>query len=157
MSSLKELCTTLSELKRTVDLEDAARAHAKYEPDYLALAEQIDALMKQQDAMLAGLPDSRSAYDSLRKEVIERMNTEKVYALENVSAKWKERNEVNTSKVLQVIGGDMDIYISLSSITQLKLKDFAKVTPELKKPLLECIETVSREIVDLSIEVPLAA
>lgn len=148
---LNELCTSLAELKKKLDLEAAERAKVVSSEEYAAIGKEIDALMQKQNALLAPLPDSRLQYEELRKQVIDAMNREGVWAVGQVAAKFREKSEVNTSKVLQVIGGDMDIYISLSNITQVRLKDFAKTSPELKKPLLDCIETVSREIVDLEV------
>jgi hypothetical protein len=36
-------------------------------------------------------------------------------------------------------------------VTQVALKDFAKINPAMKSALLDCVEVVSKEIVDLEI------
>lgn len=154
---LNELCNQLAELKKTLDLEAAERAKVLSSDEHAAIGKEIDALMQKQNALLAPLPDSRLEYEELRKQVIDAMNREGVWAVGQVSAKWKERNEVNKERVMSVIGGDIDLYFTLSNVTQVKLKEYAKENPDLKKPLLACVETVSREIVDLVIEAPTPA
>lgn len=106
--NLNELCTSLAELKKKLDLEEAARAEVRNDPAYLLHSKEIERLLECQNGMLEGLPDSSAEYASLRQQVIDQMNKEGVWAIGSVSAKFKERNEVNTSKVLSVIGGDMD-------------------------------------------------
>lgn len=152
---LNELCNQLAELKKTLDLEAAERAKVIASPEYQSLAQRIEACMLQQNSMLSGAPDSRLEYEALRKRVIEEMNKEGIFAVGNVAAKWKEKSEVNKERVMTTIGGDIDQYFTLSHVTQVKLKEFAKENPEMKKELLNCIEVVSREVVDLEIQDPL--
>ncbi len=154
--TLRERCHALAELKKKLDLEGAERARVKYGEQYVALSKQIEALMEEQDELLAPLPNSQPEYEALAREVMDIMDAEKVYTCGNVSAKFKEKNEVNTSKVLSVIGGDMDLFVQMANITQTKLKDFAK-SSGLKKELMDCVEVVSRDIVSLEIAQPSAA
>ena len=152
---LNELCTSLAALKTRLEAETAERAKVMSSDEYTAIGEQIVELMRKQDALLAPLPDSRLEYDELRKQVIEEMNKEGIFAVGNVAAKWKEKSEVNKERVMTTIGGDIDQYFTLSHVTQVKLKEFAKENPELKKELLNCIEVVSREVIDLEVQDPL--
>src|SRR3990167_1334130 len=100
--------------------------------------------------MLEGLPDSTAEYDAAKREMIEAMKAEGRSSFETVSARFKEKKEVNRIKVLNVIGGDLDAYISISNISQVALKDFCKGNP-LKNELMECVEVTEREIIDLEI------
>lgn len=155
--TLQELCTSLAELKAKVEAENVERAKVRFGEAFTALTKQIDALVAKQDELLAGLPDSSLEYDSLRKEIIERMKEEKVYAVGSVSAKFREKKEVNRTKVLDALGGDLDAYFTISNITQVAIKDFVKDNPEFKEGLMESIETVSKEVVDVEIDPSLAS
>jgi len=53
--------------------------------------------------------------------------------------------------VLEVIGGDFGIFQELATISQVKLKDFAKTQVGLQKPLMNCIEIVSKQIKDIEL------
>lgn len=152
---LNELCTSLAELKKKLDLENSERATVQNGPEYVALGNQIEELMQKQNALLAPLPDSRGEYEALRREVMDAMNKEGVYAVGQVQGKFRETREVNANKVLQAIGGDWDLYLTLSNVTQTALKAFAAENPEIKKELNSCIEVVDRKLVDLAFEAPI--
>lgn len=151
MKDLKTLVRRLEALKRDLDLQEAEQIKVKFSDEYVALGKQIEELMQKQDELLP--PVNKEEYNEVLREVMEAMKNEQVYQVGNVTAKFREKKEVNTSKVLHAIGGDMDIYISLSNITQVALKDFAKNSP-IKKDLMDCIETVSKEITDVVVKLP---
>lgn len=150
--TIHELSTALAELKKKVDQENMQRVRVRYGEEWTALQKQIDALMEKQEELLSGIEDSSAEYDAKKSELIERMKAESIYAIDNVSAKFREGKEVNRSKVLAALGGDLDMYFTISNITQVALKDFAKDNPSLKDGLMDAIEVVSKEVVDVEID-----
>ena len=66
MSTLAQRCDELAVLKKTLDAEDVERVRIKYGPKFIALNLLIEELTNQQAALLALVPDSRPAYDSLK-------------------------------------------------------------------------------------------
>jgi len=148
MSTLAQRCDELAVLKKTLDAEDVERVRIKYGPEFIALNQHIEELTNQQAALLALVPDSRPAYDSLKQEAIDMMRREDVYAVGSVSAKFKEKKEVNRDRLLRALDGDLDAYIAMSNVTQVALKEHAKGNAK-ESELLDCVEVVSRDIVDL--------
>lgn len=156
MPTLQELCSQLSALKQAIVLENAEREERKAMGDYQALSKRIEEAMLEQDRMLTLIPDSRAAYDALHAQVLDMMEEQKVYAVGDVRGKFRESKEVNANKVLKAIGGDWDLYLTLSNVTQTALKAFAAENPELKKELNDCIEVTDRKLVDLAFEAPIS-
>ena len=66
----------------------------------------------------------------------------KITSYENIKAKYKRNKEVSVSKVLDVIGGDIDALVSISNISQKSLKEYAKSFKDkkLKRELMNCVE-----------------
>jgi len=150
--TLQELCTSLAELKKKIEAENTERAKVRFGEAWTDIQRQIDALMKKQEELISGIEDSSTDYEAKKREVIDQMKAQNVYAVGNVSAKFKEKKEVNRSKALEALGGDLDMYFTISNITQVALKDFAKENPAFKKGLMEAIEVVSKEVVDVEID-----
>lgn len=151
MYKLHDTINRCKELQQKLRQEEQAKAAVRYSPEYQTTEQQIAALKEQQDAMLAGLDDSSVALQEAKQEAMEMMRRDKLDKYEDVVAKFKENKEVNASRVLHVLDGDIDNYVAISSITQVALKDLAKSMPDKKNDLMACIEVTSREIVDLVI------
>jgi len=145
-----QLIEQLTALKRKIDQEDMERGKIKYGDEYAALEKEIEALTAKREAMLLSVPDSSEEYAAVKRQVLDYMKANNLSHVENVSAVTRERKEVNKSRVLNILGGDIDNYIALSTVTQVGLKDFAKSSPY-KKDLMDCIEVVGTDIVDLEV------
>lgn len=119
--------------------------------EYRNLQLSIENAQALQKSMLSNVPDSSVEYATLKRQVIAEFQSKGIEKHGNVVAQFKERKEVNTRRVLDVLAGDVGLFMELATVQQTKLKDFAKSNPNIKKELTECIEVVAREITDLSI------
>jgi len=140
----------LRQLSDQMFSEQSAVSKVKNSPEYEQIGNQIQTLLDKQSALLPE-ESSSSEYASLKMEIVNQMKAESNYDLEGVIPKFTEKKEVNQNKVMEVIGGDFGLYQELSTITQKTLKDFATTQAGLKKPLMNCIEVVSRELKDISL------
>lgn len=153
--TLHALCASLAEIREKIEQERIARDRLRSSEEWVELQKQIDLLLEKQGKLILSLEDSSIEYEAKKREIIEKMKEENVYAVGNVSAKFREKKEVNRSKALEALGGDLDMYFTISTITQVALKDFAKENPAFKKGLMDAIEVVSKEIVDVEIDTSL--
>lgn len=151
---MQALASRLTELQRAANAESQARLAVTKSPQYLKLDEQIQEMIRQRDAMLDGITDSTTALQQAKAEMMLAMREQGLTAYENVTAKFKEKREVNRRRLMEVIDGDMDLYFTLSNVTQVAVKDFARSSDK-KKDLLDCIEVVGREIVDVEVALPM--
>ncbi len=148
--SLQSLCQQLEDLKIAVLNETAKKLEVQKSAAFLDLAAKIAALAAEQAILLADLPDSSVEYSLIKDQVINEMRASGVTGFGNVQAKFKEKKEVNRDKLLRVLEGDLDVYIALSNVTQVALKDHAKGNSK-EHELMDCIEVLLREIVDVSV------
>lgn len=113
------------------------------EVEKIKASDDYKVLEKQLEDMTPEKPDSTEA-DKARDKIMDKISAGDIP--EGVSPKYKESKAVNSSKFLEVIGGDIDVFTSLATITQKSLKDFAKTQPDLKKVIEGCIETTGRVV-----------
>ncbi len=140
----------LRQLKNEAFIENLEIGKIKSSDEYVALSEQIKELADKQSIMI---PEASKAfeYEALKREIMDEMNSTRDYSVEGLVAKFTEKKEVNQSKLIEVLDGDFGLFQELASVTQKNIKDFAKTQPGLKKPLLNCIEVVSRTLKDVEI------
>jgi len=145
-----EKINRLRELSDQMFTEGSAIEKVRNSKEYQELANEIQDLLDKQHAML---PDKVASleYAELKLEMIKEMKVSNKYDYEGIIAKFTEKKEVNQNKVLEVIGGDFGIFQELATISQVKLKDFAKTQVGLQKPLMNCIEIVSKQIKDIEL------
>ncbi len=129
--------------------ETAKKLEIQNSPEYIALGDQISELLEKQYNLLP-VTDSYAEYLLTKDAIIDEMKATGVTGFGNVQAKFKEKKEVNRDKLLRVLEGDLDVYIALSSVTQVALKDHAKGNSK-QDELMNCIEVTSREIVDVTL------
>jgi hypothetical protein len=108
---MDNLYKRFTELTKQVTAEKKQRAELELSDAYLAISKQIVALEELQKAMLKELPDSSAELEAAKADLIQFFRDQGITAHGDVYAKIKEKNEVNRSKLLNVIGGDM-IYTS---------------------------------------------
>lgn len=121
----------------------------------LAESTEYQSLLVQKEQILGKI----KTFEEKRKQVLENIDDSKRYLLvqanqENLEeigeykVKWKEKKVVDSAAVYNVVG-DIDAFISVSSISQKDLKTYAKERKDIKKPILNCIKVISREAVDI--------
>lgn len=132
---------------------EQSEAYLELEDEIGKLQEQIQAFNERKQEMLADLPDSNPELLELTQEMVKLMKETGVREIDNITAKFKKKKEVDTRAVMEFLQGDLDNFFVLAKIQQNTLKDFAKANPEYKG-ITRCIETVSEELVDVDISLP---
>jgi uncharacterized protein YjgD (DUF1641 family) len=127
-------------------------------PEYIEKQSQIESsqkylegLLQEQKDLLKDVPDSTEEYEAVYRMVLGEMKEKGLSTLENITAKFRTKNEVNTRKVMEVLEGDMDNFFLLATIKQKDLKEFSKDTDY---NMSGCVEEISKELVDISISLP---
>ena len=118
---------------------------------YKDLQSKLDDIKAEMDEMTTGLESEKETYNALKnslKKVLKRLN---ITQLEGCRLELQQRKEVNKERLLRTLGGDMDNFLILTTVTQVALKEFAKTQPENEKDLLDCIESAGEEVVDIEL------
>ena len=147
MFSLDEISGKALELRRKKEQEDLQRSKIRYGDDWVNITAEIDVLTAKRDGLFVGLPDSSAECQAAEAELISAFKAAGVEEHNGIKASFKESKAVNAARLLNVLDGDIDNFMSVASVTQVKLKDLCKTFPGKKQPLMECVEVVSREIV----------
>jgi hypothetical protein len=150
MFSLDEITGKLLSLRERKQQEDNQRAEIRYGKEWCSLDAQIEELTKKRDALIASVPNCSEEYQAAETELIAAFKAAGVEEHSGIRATFKESKAVNTSRLLSVLDGDIDNFMSVASVTQVKLKELCKTFPEKKQPLMDCVEVVSREISGIS-------
>jgi len=116
--------------------------------------EYLAGLQEDQKKLLSVIPDSTEDYETLKRMVLGEMRDKGLETLDNVEAKIKIKREVNTRKVMEALGGDLDNFYILAKIQQNSLKSFTDENPEYKSIMKNCVDEVGREYVDLTVTLP---
>lgn len=135
---LADLRITYSAVKR----EDDERKRIMESPEYLALQDQMT-------AMLAGVSDSRQEYEMDREAVLKAMNAEKITDIPGWVVKTRAKRSVDTVAVLRAMDGDIDNLMLVASVTQKSLETFIKDNPTYKSDLRSCIRDEGVSVVDI--------
>lgn len=169
-----DLLQRIKMLRQDCDKEAMHRMDIERSPDYRAaqqdiedtertirdLQTEITATRARQTEMLSVVSDSRPALEEAKRALMQIMEAEGVegYVEDwiSVSGKWSERRSVDGKKLLTVLGGDIDTFVSIVKPTQKSVKQYADEVgePALKKQLMSCIKLESRELVDVDIQLP---
>ncbi len=152
------LATQLTDLKLRLMQESHERLKLEETEEYTELQKEISSLqssidekLESQREILSQVPDSTEEYEAVYRMVLGEMKEKGLSVLENITAKFRTKNEVNTRKVMEVLEGDMDNFFLLATIKQKDLKEFAKDTDY---NMSGCVEEISKELVDISISLP---
>mgnify|MGYP005631397475 CR=1 FL=1 len=140
--TLQEKTERMTFLSEKVKKEETERKQIKESVEYLELQEEINKIAEKQNAMFQFTDDSGQELEELKLEIMRYFIEKKITSYENIKAKYKRNKEVSVSKVLDVIGGDIDALVSISNISQKSLKEYAKSFKDkkLKRELMNCVE-----------------
>lgn len=144
MKLFEDLKATAEAIKQ----EAEQRAQVMNSPEYISLQEQIDKLLEAQKTMLAHIPDSTEEYEMDKAEVLEYLKANNLTEVEGFIVKTQKKNYVDVSLVLEGMGGDMDNFRLVASITQKSLNQFIKDNQEFKH-LKSCIIEEGETVTDI--------
>lgn len=106
---------------------------------YQALEKQRQEIEAQQKALLDTVPDSSGEFNMDREELIKYMTENGVTRAGEFVAKTRSKSRVDTRRVLEAVGGDIDAMMLLVNVSQKAIDDFSKANPEYKHDLKQCI------------------
>jgi len=148
---INELYATVIDLRAATDKEWMQREEVKQSGDYhiteTRIAQLNDLLANEREVqqhLLSEVPDSRPALEEAKRALYEVMLLEGREKVGDASIKYSSKSEVNKERLLNDLQGDLDLYITLSNVTQARLKEFVKESGD--KKLLNCIETVTTPV-----------
>lgn len=148
---MNELINRFRLLFDQLSTEEAEVQKVKQSTEYQELESQIQNLLEKKSEMLPkGI--AYEQYADCKTQIMREMKGTNTYEVEGIVCSFTEKKEVDQNMVLEAIGGDFGIFQELASISQVKLKDFAKTQPGMKKPLMNCIRIVSKELKDIRLE-----
>lgn len=134
---------------QAVQEEEKQRASIKATDEFQSLQDQIDELTKQQDALLAVVPDSKEEYEADKAELIAYMTENNLTQAEEFTAKTRAKRSVDVYATLQALDGDIDSLMLVTSVTQTALTKFMKENKEYAGRLKHCIKEEGFSIVDI--------
>lgn len=157
MQTLQQLEEKYLELHEIVQQEQREKEKILLSDEAVAISEQIRSLQEQQKELLEGLPNHEIEFDIIKSELIDYLQNEGKYeGFGKLKCKTKKTNKVNVARLLDVLGGDIDLFCSIANVTQKAVKDICKdhTYKAMKKDLEECIESKGEEIIDVYIYEP---
>lgn len=161
---LSDLTFQFRTLSSAVEKEEVQRAEIKKTLQYQDYEKRIEKLQAEQKKMLSGVCDSTEALEDVKEDLIKHFTAQGIKEQDGVRAVPRISKGVNCTKLLTVLGGDIDSFLVKCKVTQKLLKDYAKEELERYKKLNElpkgkkeyrqlvnCIEQVGSKIVDVEI------
>lgn len=142
MSIAEQHLADLRQSYAAVKQEEEQRKTIMESPAYLALQEQME-------AMLRSVPDTREEYEMDRDAVLKAVNAEGLTDIPGFVLKTRVKRSVDIRSVLEAMQGDIDNLILVASVTQKSLETFAKDNPEYKRDLRTCIREEGISVVDI--------
>lgn len=136
---------TLSALRE----EERLRNDVIQSDEYIDLQTKIDRLQAQQEALMAGIPDSSEEHALDKAELLQYMQEHKCDHVGEFRAKTRVKRRVDVWGVFNALGGDLDNLVLLASITQTALEKWIKDNPEDKRGLRKCIIEDGVQYVDI--------
>lgn len=127
-------------LNRQKEDEAIDLAARKQQPRYIELQDMINQASAEQAAMLAGLPDSEPELEKAKESMMMEMKARGLTTYLSIYAMMGKKKTVNASRLLNVLGGDIGIFMEMAKVTQKQLKDFAEIQPHIEKELMSCID-----------------
>lgn len=149
---MKHLLNKAMALESEILDENIRRKEIKESKEYLHIADLMGKLTIKQTELLSVVPDSTPDLNLIKQDIMEHFKKKRIEQYDNCFGKFKEKKSVNSAKVLEVMGGDIDIFATISNISQKDLKAYAKDNKDIKKAIMGCVQVDSRELVDITIK-----
>ncbi len=122
--------------------EQIARDKIRFSKEYTDKLSMAALLTDEAAEMLEGLPDSSEALCKVKKDLQKELVKADLSHYENVKLKYKKSKSVDKNELLKVLDGDLDLYVSLSNVTQVSLTAHAKGSVH-EKELMDCVKETS--------------
>lgn len=113
---------------------------------YIALKDKLEDVQADLCEMTLPVGIKRNEVSALKDEILKSGEVDTDIA----EIKFKVSKEVSISKFYELVE-DIDIVLSLASIPQTKLKDYAKENNDIKKAVLGCVVETGKKAVDIII------
>ena len=147
--TLEELRTHYLQAKEEVFQQSIARSRIVEGEQYQLLAKQLQLIAQQQTDLTKDIPDSSVIIKEIEEEMIEIFRDQKLSQFLDFKAKFRNKNKINNARLIGTL--DLDTFITLSEVSQAKLKDYAesyKGQP-IYKEIMDCVECVGRDLVGI--------
>ena len=149
---LKKLIEEAQNLDAEILKEHSQRKEIIESEEFKALGRIIASAMEEQQGLLETVPNSTSELIEVKQKITNIFREKEIEEFDNCFAKFETKKSVNSTKLLDVIGGDIDLFATLSQVSQKALKEYAKDNKDIKKAILGCIQIDERKLVDVTIK-----
>jgi len=149
---LKKLIEKAQNLDAEILKEHSQRKEIIESEEFKALGRIIASAMEEQQGLLETVPNSTSELIEVKQKITNIFREKEIEEFDNCFAKFETKKSVNSTKLLDVIGGDIDLFATLSQVSQKSLKEYAKDNKDIKKAILGCIQIDERKLVDITIK-----
>lgn len=151
ITPLQECHDNIIALTQAVERENEDRGVLKLSPKYIELEKVKNEAQLEQDSILNKIPDSSKELQLEKEAMMQLFLEEGLTKFRNCHAKMGNKKEVNISRLLNTLGGDVGLFMEISGVSQRALNDFASSNSHMKTELLSCID-VTHVIKDIEID-----
>ena len=118
--------------------------------EYIGLKEVIRVEQERLEKLTKPIQEASFIVQTTQNDLLEWAKENEQFETDDFSVKFREKKEVNKEKLFGILE-DTDLFVSLATISQKVLKDYAKENKDLKKPLENCIEVTEKTPVSVSL------
>ena len=117
---------------------------------YFDLKKEMDVLQKKMDTMLEPIAQKGKELTIAQMQLLQWAVDNNQLETSKYRVDFRERKEVNKEKLFSLLG-DVDTFVTISSITQKDLKEYAKEHKDVRASLEGCIEVVERTPISVTL------
>ncbi len=148
---LDSLIDNLKEVSKSVRDMQKFRATIEAGEEYQKLLSEKEEIEDKMNSMLPDMSLFLQEEEKRKNELKKYMLKNRIYSNDRLAVKSRRSKEVKCYDVLGALGGDIDTFMLMASITQKKLKEFYTDNPVYKDQLKHCIVEGEPVITDVSI------
>lgn len=165
----EQLADRMQELSEAIAQENMQRMRIRETTEYLDIQDELEGvqsiiaeyqndvlrLREKQRAIEETVPNSTPEFEQIKGQLIQIMRAEGLESIGAVKAKYSKGKFVNGRQLLSAVGGDLDMFMTIATVTQKAVTDFAKTISDshVAKQIKACIQEKEPELTDVVIEV----
>lgn len=148
---MQELYDRIIQLRASIAVADAKRDQIKVSEEYKAMETAVKECTQAMQVMLDSVPSHELEMQEAKDALFQAMRAAGKDVFENCRIKYETKKKVNSARLFDVLGRDMDTFLSLANVTQKSVQELADENENgiFKRELLGCIEIEKQEAVSV--------
>lgn len=143
-------------LSLKVEDEEIKRQKIRCSKEFQELAEKANNILKKQTVLIDSSQDSTQKLNEKKEQALEYFKEKDIKEYGQLIVKIRKAKYVNTVKLLDVLGGDIDNFLDFAEVKQKIILDAAKEekkkgNTDFARQLKYCIKTKSEKIVGIDV------